>query len=70
MAKLWVFVLATAPFQVPIFWAAGWQVVTTLRERRIACVAAAEARALIGSTSSPRSRGYFFPTAPSEPTFE
>jgi uncharacterized protein (DUF2336 family) len=46
MFKLWIVVLTTLPFQVFIFWAAGWCVVDTLRERRIARVAAAEARAL------------------------
>jgi hypothetical protein len=47
MAKLWVFLLATASIQVSIFWLAGAQAVAALRERRTARVAAAEALALV-----------------------
>jgi hypothetical protein len=46
MFKLWIVVLATLPFQIFIFWALGWYAVDTMRERRIARAAAAEARAV------------------------
>ena len=52
MFKLWIVVLATLPFQVFIFWTAGWCAIETLGERRIARAAAAEARALPRKASS------------------
>lgn len=57
MAKLWVFVLVTAPFQVPIFWAAGWLVIDTFRERRIARAAAAESVLWFDEQALPPPRG-------------
>jgi hypothetical protein len=45
MSKLLVFILMTLPFQGSILWAAGWYVGDTLRERRRARAAAAEAHA-------------------------
>lgn len=52
MFKLWIVVLTTLPFQIFLFWAAGWCAVDTLRERRIARAAAVEARALPRSANS------------------
>jgi hypothetical protein len=63
MAKLWVFLLATAPCQLSIFWGVGWQAIATFRERRIARAAAAEARALVRSTKSPKIPGNVEPVA-------
>jgi hypothetical protein len=56
MFNLLVFMLATLPSQVFIFWGLGWWVVDTVRERRIARAAAAEARAAYALSAPERPR--------------
>jgi hypothetical protein len=70
MSKIGVAMLATAPLQVYLIWTATWLAFDTIRDRRTARAAAAQARSSARNTFPARrgeTKGHPSITNPTEP---